>query len=140
MTALAIIHKQTICDQLAQGMRLSEIASLLGITPAAISQQLVNDPDYTTAQVLFVEARMDKRESEMESAPDQLNVTRARELLLHSRWLAERLAPDKYGKDSQQVVNIAPVFNVIVSNPTPTYTYDSATDQTQGGLSVQGQG
>jgi len=53
--AIAIINKQIICDQLAQGMRLSEIASLLGITPAAISQQLVNDPDYTTAQVLFVQ-------------------------------------------------------------------------------------
>ena len=91
MTALAIIHKDSIISQISQGVRLSTIAQTLGITKQAISSQLGNDPEYQAAYQSFHDARLDKAEGLLESAIDQIDIARARELWKAYSWRAERL-------------------------------------------------
>lgn len=113
--AIAIIHKQEIIEQLNAGQRLSDIAQGLGISHQAISKQLKDDDDYIAAMDASLDVRMDQREDEMEGANDQVAVARARELLSHARFRAERLAPKRWGKvETNQQVNL----NLNLSNST----------------------
>ena len=91
MTALAIIHKEEILNRVSQGERLSSIAISLGISKQAISSQLTNDPDYQAAYQSFHDARLDNAEGLLESAVDQIDIARARELWKAYSWRAERL-------------------------------------------------
>ena len=91
MTALAIIHKEEILNRVSQGERLSSIAISLGISKQAISSQLTNDPDYQAAYQSFHDARLDNAEGLLESAIDQIDIARARELWKAYSWRAERL-------------------------------------------------
>lgn len=97
-TAVAILHKEQIIQRVAKGDRLLDISADLGVTPAAISQQLAKDPEYEAAMAAGLEAKMDQREMELECADDGLKVARARELLSHARWRAERRLPHLYGQ------------------------------------------
>lgn len=108
MTALAIIHKQDIIQGLLDGKRLSDIAKELGVSHQALSAPLQDDPEYLAAMDASLDVRMDQREDELESACDQLAVARARELLSHARFRAERLAPQRWGKvETNQQVNVS---------------------------------
>ena len=91
MTSLAILHKEEILNRVSQGERLSSIAISLGISKQAISSQLTNDPDYQAAYQSFHDARLDNAEGLLESATDQLDIARARELWKAYSWRAERL-------------------------------------------------
>lgn len=105
MTTTAITHKEFIIKSLLDGKRLSDIARQLGVSHQALSAPLQDDPDYLAAMDASLDVRMDQREDELESAQDQLAVARARELLSHARFRAERLAPARWGK----VAESAPV-------------------------------
>jgi hypothetical protein len=91
MTSLAILHKEEILNRVSQGERLSSIAISLGISKQAISSQLTNDPDYQAAYQSFHDARLDNAEGLLESATDQIDIARARELWKAYSWRAERL-------------------------------------------------
>ncbi len=91
MTSLAILHKDSIISQISKGVRLSTIAETLGISKQAISLQLANDPDYQAAYQSFHDARLDNAEGLLESAIDQIDIARARELWKAYSWRAERL-------------------------------------------------
>jgi len=91
MTALAILHKEEILNRVSQGERLSSIAISLGISKQAISSQLTNDPEYQAAYQSFHDARLDNAEGLLESATDQIDIARARELWKAYSWRAERL-------------------------------------------------
>ena len=91
MTSLAILHKEEILNRVSQGERLSSIAISLGISKQAISSQLTNDPDYQAAYQSFHDARLDNAECLLESAIDQIDIARARELWKAYSWRAERL-------------------------------------------------
>ena len=103
MTAIAIIHKAEIIQGLLHGKRLSDIASELGVSHQALSEPLKDDPDYIAAMDASLDVRMDQREDQLEEAQDQLAVARARELLSHARFRAERLAPQRWGKQPDAV-------------------------------------
>ena len=113
--AVAIINQDEIIQQLSNGSSLKAIAVSMGITTSAISQNLSNHPEYQQALTLYAEHKLDEAEGMLLNAQDSLNLTRGREYLNHTRWLAERLARDKYGKDTVQVSAQAPVFNVILN-------------------------
>lgn len=102
-TAVAILHREHIIERVAKGERLRDIAESLGITHGAISQQLAKDAEYQAAMEAGLEAKMDQREEELERAEDGLTVARARELLSHARWRAERRLPHLYGQQRQAV-------------------------------------
>lgn len=102
MTALAIIHKAKIIAGVAQGKRLADIAAELGLAGKgqAISNALADDPDYRAARESGLAERLDIREVEMEGAAP-VDVPRARELLSHARWRAEREAPKRWGAKTE---------------------------------------
>ena len=109
MAAVAITHKAEILERVAQGHRLTDIAQSLGVTQPALSKQLAHDPDYTEARESGLQARMEQWEGELETiGPDspQVMLARARELLSHARWRAEREAPHRWGQRNQSHVDV----------------------------------
>ena len=101
MTAIAIIHKSAILEKVANGDLLNTIAADLGITHAAISQQLAKDPEYRKARETGVEARLERQYGKMAAAEDALTLARARESFKAASWFAEREFPARWGNRTQ---------------------------------------
>lgn len=102
---VAIQHRESIIEQVAQGIKLSVIAKELGISRQAISQHLTLDPEYQSARVSGLAERLDKREEELEASSDMLTLARNKELLSHARWKCEREAPQYWGNNKGVQVN-----------------------------------
>jgi len=97
--ALAIRRKPAILARLAAGEPLTQIAPSIGYADhRGICERLANDSDYQAAMRAGAIAKLERREGELEAAPDNVAVSRARELLSHARWRAERLDPDRWGQ------------------------------------------
>jgi hypothetical protein len=122
MPSQIITDKQSIIKRLADGELLSNIARTYGVTGQAISNRLSDDPEYQEARISSLASRMDKRESELEDAPDSVSVARARELLSHARWRAEREAPQVWG---QKIEQTGTRIEVVVNNPGAPLTIPS---------------
>lgn len=122
--AIAILNKQAILERLQAGEYVKDIAVSLNVTPSAIKNQLSNDPEYQDALEQALDSRMILREQMLETAPDMLSVSRARELLRHAEFRASVECPKRWGKNSDVSVQIAPVFNVIVTGEPPQYEFD----------------
>ena len=97
MSALAILNKQSIIDQVREGKHLKLIAQDFGITPGAISQYLSKDPEYRAARESGAETRLEYQYAAIEEASDQLNLARAREGFRAASWFAEREFPARWG-------------------------------------------
>ncbi len=102
----AVKHKEEIIARLTQGELIKDIAADLGVSRQVISRYLANDPDYQAAFTEALDSRLDQRESELEQANDQLSLARARELLSHARWRAERLNPSRYGQRPSVAIQV----------------------------------
>lgn len=101
----AIIHKATLLERLARGDYVTDIAPALGITTgAAISKVMSHDPEYIAARLAGTKVRLEQREKDLEDAPDSVSVARARELLSHARWRAEREFPEHWGQHNRLTV------------------------------------
>ena len=102
MPAIALQHREHIIAQVAAGHYLAQIAHSLGLAGKgqAISNALANDPEYQAARELGLESKLATRETQLEECEPQ-NVPRARELLSHARWRAEREAPHRWGAKQQ---------------------------------------
>lgn len=105
MTAQALIHKAEILEQVENGVHLSVIAKSVGITKGAISQQLADDKEYQAARMLGLQVRLEQRETEIEQAPDMLNLARAKELLSQARWRCETEGKAIWSKQ-QTTINV----------------------------------
>lgn len=108
MTAVAILHRDAIIAQVAQGKRLTDIIRELGlnVSAPAISQVLTSDKEYASALHVGTVARLDNAEKEIYEARDQLNVSRASAYHRAISWRAEREVPDRYGiKQAQITIN-----------------------------------
>ena len=106
MPAIAIQHREHIIAQVAAGHYLAQIAHSLGLAGKgqAISNALANDPEYQAAREMGLESKLATREAQLEESEPQ-NVPRARELLSHARWRAEREAPHRWGAKQQMQVD-----------------------------------
>jgi len=100
--------EQLILAELATGKSLKRIADDLGVSDVAVLQRVVNLPAYKAVQAVGLELRMDRREAELESAQDNVSVTRSDRLLGHARWLAERCAPDRFGQRTHMTIETGP--------------------------------
>ena len=105
MTAVAIRCREQIIQQVAQGALLKHIAAKLGVTPAAISQHLANDPEYIAAREAGALDRLETNYEAIEGADDSLKLARAREAFRAASWFAEREFPARWGQKAQ-VTNI----------------------------------
>lgn len=106
MTAIALTPgiREYIIAQVAEGAHLSSVAVSLGLAGKgqAISNALADDPEYQCARVSGLAERMELRERQLEQSDPQ-NVPRARELLSHARWRAEREAPRVWGAKGTEI-------------------------------------
>ena len=105
MTALALIHKQSIVERIAQGEYMKDIAASLNVSPAAISQVLAKDPDYSAARECGIKVKLEKYQGDIDTAPDALNLARAREAFRAQSWIAERECPSRWG-NKQEITHI----------------------------------
>lgn len=101
MTAVALIHRDSIIAQIAQGKRLSDIAPALGVIPNAISKVLKSDPVYRDAIEAGFHCRLDAAERDLESAAEQVDVARARARFQSVAWRAEREFSETWGQKNQ---------------------------------------
>ncbi len=95
MTAIAVIHKDKILKRVAKGDKISDIGKTYGVTHSAISKQLLKDPEWIDARMSGALARIEHWEKEIEAinaGSSQVELGRARELLAHARWRAERVS------------------------------------------------
>lgn len=101
----AVLNRDAILERIEAGDRLSDIAASYGFkSHSAIVKRLQNDPDYLIAREVGVERRMEDREKDLEVADDSVTVARARDLLSHSRWRAEREFPARWGQHNKLTV------------------------------------
>lgn len=98
-------NRDEILARIATGARLVDLAQQFGYSsPSAIYNRLRDDPEYHVAREIGNDMRMEIREKELESADDSVKVARARELLSHARWRAEREHPHRWGQRTHQTV------------------------------------
>jgi len=100
MTAVAILHKDEILKRVAAGDKITDIAKSYGVTQQAISKQLLSDPEWREARMSGALARIEYWEKEIEAinaGSSQVELGRAKELLSHHRWKAEREFPTQWG-------------------------------------------
>ncbi|MCZ6898531.1 MAG: hypothetical protein O7D95_07520 [Betaproteobacteria bacterium] len=93
MTAIAILHKEEILKRVAKGDKIADIGKTYGISHAAISKQLLKDPEWVDARMSGALARIEHWGKEVEKIdPDtnQVMLGRAKEMLSHARWRAEK--------------------------------------------------
>lgn len=96
--------EQRILEGIASGKSLKTIADEFDVTDVAILRRIEDNPNYKPFRRIGLRLRMDQREQELESAGDNVSVTRADRLLGHARWLAERLDSETYGQKSHLTV------------------------------------
>ena len=101
MTAIAILHKDEILKRVAKGHKIAGIGKSYGVSHAAISKQLLKDPEWIEARMSGALARIEHWEKEVKKIdPDtnQVMLGRAKEMLSHARWRAEREFPSQWGE------------------------------------------
>ena len=106
MTAIAIIHRNYIIEQLTQGRLLSEVAEPFGITKHAISKVLKSDPEYREAIEFGFHKRLDEAERAFDSAIEQVDVARARARFQSVAWRAEREFPETWGQRVEMIGHV----------------------------------
>ena len=100
MTAIAILHKDEILKRVAKGDKIADIGKTYNVSHAAISKQLLKDPEWIDARMSGALARIEHWEEEVEAinaGSSQVELGRAKEMLSHSRWRAEREFPSQRG-------------------------------------------
>jgi len=100
MTAIAILHKEEILKRVAAGDKISDIGKAYNVSHAAISKQLSSDPEYIDARMSGALARIEYWEQKIEAIKEGTSMVmlgRAKEMLSHARWRAEREFPSQWG-------------------------------------------
>ena len=103
--SLVLANRDSIIKQVAEGTRLTEIASKLGLTHSAISKQLASDPDYQQAKIIHHATRLDNAEMALECSEDQFTLARARELHKAYSWRASVEVARLWGNKQELTVN-----------------------------------
>ncbi len=106
MTAIAVTHKDAILERIARGDKIADIAKDYGVTQPAISKALLDDPEWIEARKNGALSRIEHWEKEIENISadtNQVMLGRAKEMLSHARWRAEREFPNQWGA---QKINI----------------------------------
>jgi hypothetical protein len=106
MTAVAVKNKSEILKRVAAGDKITDIGKSYGVTQQAISKQLLKDPEWVEARMSGTLARIEHWEKEIEAINEgtsQVVLGRAREMLSHARWRAEREFPSQWGSQKMNI-------------------------------------
>jgi hypothetical protein len=96
LTALALINRDDILQQLRDGKLLKEVAQSYGVSKQAIQQPLKDDPEYRAALLEQAESLIDETKEATWNAREALDIARAREM---SKWAfryAEAVNPARW--------------------------------------------
>jgi len=105
MTSVAVEHRDEIIQRMSKGEAITNIARSLGYAShTGIINRLSEDPEYQAALKAGIIAKLEQREKDLESASENVTVTRADRLLGHTRWWAERINPAQFGQRSHVTV------------------------------------
>lgn len=102
--ALINLDDELILQRIAQGQYAAHIAKELGVSHQALYQRLAKNPRYQLTREIGTDVRLAKLEQDIAQIPDDaapLALARARELLSHARWRAEREFPHRWGAKQQ---------------------------------------
>jgi DNA-binding MurR/RpiR family transcriptional regulator len=93
----------TILAHYENGTSIYELAEKLGVNNATLYRALVKHrtEDWKEVRAARYHSQIEQAEKDMQTAPDALAVTRAREQLANARWMLERLQRSIYGQDQQ---------------------------------------
>jgi len=100
MTAIAVKNKSEILKRVAAGDKISDIGKAYNVSQQAISKQLLKDPEWVEARMSGALARIEYWEKEIEAIKEGTSMVmlgRAKEMLSHARWRAEREFPSQWG-------------------------------------------
>ncbi len=89
MAAVAVLHKDEILKRVAKGDKIADIGKTYGVSHAAISKQLLKDPEWIEARMSGALARIEHWEKEVgaiNAGSSQVELGRAKEMLSHARW------------------------------------------------------
>ena len=97
----------TVCDRLSGGESITQIAKSLKIAQSSLSKWIALDENRSArareARNASADAYADKAEEALLFAPpEQIEISRARELASHYRWMASKRRPAEYGERIQQ--------------------------------------
>lgn len=143
MTAIAILHRDEIIAQVAQGTMLNRIAENLGISAPNISKHLADDPEYLQARETGAELRLHLAYSRMEECAEGETIVnedgsrdRVAGKLAHARdaafkaaaWFAEREFPGRWGaKQEIKHTGGAPALQITIVSHSPAALVDENT-------------
>ena len=100
---LATNYRDKILNDLDSGKLVKDIAKELGVTHGAISIALGKDSDYALARQSGLDNRLDQYQEAIDTAPDGLTLSRAREGFRAQSWRCEREFPARWGKEAMAV-------------------------------------
>ncbi len=112
MTAIAVLHKDEILKRVAAGDKIADIGKTYKVSHAAISKQLSNDPEWIEARKVGALSRIEFWEKEVEAinaGSSQVELGRAKEMLSHARWRAEREFPSQWSGARVNINVVGPV-------------------------------
>lgn len=93
---------QDVLARYESGQQFRQIAKDLGTTHVTLYKRVIaaSEETWKELQVARALARKEEAEEEMETAPDNLTLARARERLKAAQWDLERVCRRIYGTDS----------------------------------------
>ena len=115
MTATAILYRDEIIAQVANGSILRDIAARYGVTKQALHQVLKKDPDYREALKDQSEALIEEAKEETWAAREALDIARAREISKYAFRYAESIDPARWAAKGNVVniqVNVGPAASL----------------------------
>ena len=109
------------------GNTLDQIAVSHGITVQTLSAWLhALGDEYIELRQRWVDSMLMEVEHRIRSAPDALELARARELRMRAEWYAERRDRDRYGDKVEVSGGISPIFSVTIVAAEPQRSAPSA--------------
>lgn len=114
-TAIAILCKDMILNELRAGRMLGEIAPGLGVSAQAISQALIEDPEYREALKAQAAAMIWETKTMTWNAREAIDIARARECAKFAWRYAEATDPEKWAPKQTINSNVNAQVNVVTS-------------------------
>ncbi len=92
---------QSVLNRALNDEKIADIAKEIGISHSGINQALLkySEEDWKSVQAARALTELQNAEQELETAPDAVTVSRARERLRSAQWQLERLHRRLFGTD-----------------------------------------
>lgn len=108
-TAIAQLDAQVLIDRISAGAFLRDLAAETGIDKRRLSEFLRKHPDYPAAKECAIECQLDDAQQAIQTAQEQADIARAREMFRAAAWRAEREVPERWAPRQHITATVAVV-------------------------------